>query len=101
MPRVLFDTPDRPAEREAKRSGRKRRIGLILAIAMAVVLPAVTMTRANADAPNLVSKNGITVSATRWISSRTIEADISTALIAPVAVNGPHRIRITLPNDYF
>src|SRR3954471_24809501 len=54
-----------------------------------------------ADAPNLVSGNGITVSATRWTTSRTLEADISTAKVAANAVNGPHRVRITFPGDYF
>src|SRR4051794_987556 len=54
-----------------------------------------------ADAPNLVSGNGITVSGTRWITSRTLEADISTAKVAANAVNGPHRVRITFPGDYF
>jgi S-formylglutathione hydrolase FrmB len=54
-----------------------------------------------ADAPNLVSGNGITVSATRWITSRTLEADISTAKVSANAVNGPHRVRITFPGDYF
>ncbi|MEO6774517.1 MAG: alpha/beta hydrolase family protein [Kofleriaceae bacterium] len=53
------------------------------------------------DAPNFESSSGITVSAVRWISARTLEVDISTALIAPVAVNGPHRLRVTLPGDYF
>jgi S-formylglutathione hydrolase FrmB len=46
------------------------------------------------------SSDGITVTAQRWITPRTLEVDISTALVAPIAVNGPHRIRITLPNDY-
>src|SRR3954454_20033418 len=54
-----------------------------------------------ADAPNLVSGSGITVSATRWITSRTLEADISAAKVAANAVNGPHRVRITFPGDYF
>src|SRR3954451_18332526 len=54
-----------------------------------------------ADAPNLVSGNGITVSGTRWITSRTLEADIATAKVAAIAVNGPHRVRITFPADYF
>jgi S-formylglutathione hydrolase FrmB len=54
-----------------------------------------------ADAPNLVSGDGISVSATRWITPRTLEADITTAKVAAIAVNGPHRVRITLPNDYF
>jgi S-formylglutathione hydrolase FrmB len=56
---------------------------------------------ASADAPNLVSSNGITVHATRWISPRILEADISTPYIAASAVAGPHRVRITLPNGYF
>jgi S-formylglutathione hydrolase FrmB len=56
---------------------------------------------ARADAPNLVSGQGISVSATRWISPRTLEADIATAKVAAVAVNGPHRVRITFPSDYF
>ena len=53
------------------------------------------------DAPNFESYAGITVSAVRWISARTLEVDVSTPLIAPVAVNGPHRLRVTLPADYF
>lgn len=48
----------------------------------------------------LVSSNGITVTSSRWISPRTVEADISTVFVAPIAVNGPHRIRITLPSSY-
>jgi len=48
----------------------------------------------------LISSDGITVTATRWISDRTIEADVATALVDPVAVNGPHRIRVTLPSFY-
>jgi S-formylglutathione hydrolase FrmB len=51
-------------------------------------------------ASDLVSGHGITVGATRWITPRTLEVDISTPLIDPSAVNGPHRIRITFPNDY-
>jgi S-formylglutathione hydrolase FrmB len=46
------------------------------------------------------SSDGITVTAQRWISARTLEADISTPLIHPSAVNGPHRIRITFPTLY-
>src|SRR3954447_18377854 len=58
-------------------------------------------TAARADAPNLVSGSGITVSATRWITPRTLEADITTAKVAANAVNGPHRVRMTFPADYF
>src|SRR3954454_21765616 len=54
-----------------------------------------------ADAPDLVSGSGITVSATRWITPRTLEADITTAKVAANAVNGPHRVRMTFPADYF
>jgi S-formylglutathione hydrolase FrmB len=64
---------------------------------LAVAWPAA----AGADAPNVTSGSGITVSGWRWISSRTLEVDISTAKVAAVAVNGPNRIRITFPNDYF
>jgi S-formylglutathione hydrolase FrmB len=56
---------------------------------------------ASADAPNMVSGSGITVTGWRWISGRTLEVDVSTAKVAANAVNGPHRVRITLPNDYF
>ena len=61
----------------------------------------VAAASAPADAPNFVSGNGITVSATRSISPRTLEVDITSAKVAAIAVNGPHRVRITLPNDYF
>ncbi len=72
-------------------------ITLLLLGAMWVVSP----TSASADAPNLTSRNGITVAGWRWITGRTLEVDVSTAKVAASAVNGPHRIRITLPNDYF
>jgi S-formylglutathione hydrolase FrmB len=58
-------------------------------------------TGARADAPNLASGNGITVSGWRWITSRTFEVDVTTAKVAANAVNGPHRVRVTLPNNYF
>src|SRR2546426_2372951 len=69
-----------------------------LAVAAAAVMAA---TQAVADAPNLLSGNGITVGASRWITGRTLEIDIATAKVAANSVNGPHRVRITLPNDYF
>lgn len=101
MKKDLFTMPEpEPARAPAPRRAR-RRLGVALALMLAAALPLAMSTRATADAPNLVSKNGINVTATRWISSRTIEADISTALIGAAAVNGPHRIRVTLPNDYF
>lgn len=61
----------------------------------------VVASPAKADAPNLVTRNGITVTAVRWISNRTLEADVTTALISANASNGPNRIRVTLPNNYF
>jgi S-formylglutathione hydrolase FrmB len=70
-------------------------------VAVGLGLSLVGGTPALADAPNLASGNGITVSATRWITSRTLEADITTAKVAAAAVNGPHRVRITFPSDYF
>ena len=72
-----------------------------LAAVAATVVPLVTAPSAGADAPVLSSGYGITVGGWRWISTRTLEVDISTAKVAPIAVNGPHRVRITLPNDYF
>ncbi len=60
-----------------------------------------TARDARADAPAMTSGNGITVSAWRWITSRTFEVDISTAKVAASSVNGPHRVRVTLPNTYF
>jgi S-formylglutathione hydrolase FrmB len=76
---------------------RRLRHWLVALLVLSVAWPAA----AGADAPNVTSGNGITVSGWRWISSRTLEVDISTAKVAAVAVNGPHRVRITFPNDYF
>jgi S-formylglutathione hydrolase FrmB len=77
-------------------ANRTLRLALLL-LAVLAPFPAV----AGADAPNMVSGSGITVSGWRWITSRTLEVDISTAKVAAVAVNGPHRVRITFPSDYF
>jgi S-formylglutathione hydrolase FrmB len=74
-----------------------RRFALLLLFALALVSPAA----AAADAPNMASGNGITVSGWRWITPRTLEVDISTAKVAPAAIVGPNRVRITLPNNYF
>src|SRR5207237_3169230 len=73
---------------------------LLTALAIAAT-GVVAATRAVADAPNLASGSGITVGASRWITGRTLEVDIATAKVATNSVNGPHRVRITLPNDYF
>jgi S-formylglutathione hydrolase FrmB len=70
-------------------------LGLVLAAAGLAVEPV------QADAPALTSGNGITAGAWRWITSRTFEVDISTVKVAASAVNGPHRVRVTLPNGYF
>jgi S-formylglutathione hydrolase FrmB len=74
------------------------RFALLLLVAL---VPLASPAGAAADAPNMVSGNGITVSGWRWITPRTLEVDISTAKVAAVAVNGPHRVRVTLPNNYF
>ncbi len=55
----------------------------------------------SAEAPHVVSGHGITVSGWRWVSTRTLEVDISTSAVAANAVNGPHRVRVTLPVSYF
>jgi S-formylglutathione hydrolase FrmB len=73
----------------------------MLSVSACVMEDDLSETSSEVDAPNFVSAAGITVTAVRWISPRTLEVDISTAKIAPVAVNGPHRLRVTLPNDYF
>jgi S-formylglutathione hydrolase FrmB len=80
----------------------RMRIRFKLTLLSLIVLSALaTPSLASADAPNMVSGNGITVSGWRWVSGRTLEVDISTAKVAPVAINGPNRVRITFPNDYF
>lgn len=71
-----------------------------LRLITALAATAACATDTSTTEAELGSSNGITVTATRWISPRTVEADISTPLVDPIAVNGPHRIRITLPNDY-
>jgi S-formylglutathione hydrolase FrmB len=75
--------------------------GLLLSFAMLGALPATPAPTAGADAPNMTSGFGITVGGWRWISGRTLEVDISSAKVGANAVIGPHRVRITLPNDYF
>ena len=80
---------------------RRRRPLQLVAVLLLVLAPAASPPVAAADAPNMASGNGVSVSGWRWISARTLEVDISTAKVAPVAVNGPHRVRITLPNNYF
>ncbi len=83
------------------RASVRVRLAALAVALLAGTIGALASSPASADAPNLVSRNGITVTGVRWITARTIEADISTTLIHPNAVNGPHRIRITLPDGYF
>ncbi|GIU84044.1 MAG: hypothetical protein KatS3mg008_0819 [Acidimicrobiales bacterium] len=75
--------------------------GVVLAVlvlgATLLSLPATS----SADAPQMVSSHGITVHGWRWVTPRTLEVDISSAKVAPNAVHGPHRVRITIPEDYF
>jgi S-formylglutathione hydrolase FrmB len=77
---------------------RPIRFGLLMLV---VAVAAASPSQATADAPALASGNGITVSGWRWITSRTFEVDVATAKVAAAAVNGPHRVRVTLPSDYF
>lgn len=85
----------------ASRRSRRRWLAVPLAVLLTGALQLVGPPRAEADAPDLASRDGITVTATRWVSSRTLEADVTTSLVSANAVNGPHRIRITLPTGYF
>ncbi|MEY2477717.1 MAG: hypothetical protein QOG87_3032 [Actinomycetota bacterium] len=78
-----------------------RRAGWTVLLVMALACGGLAAAPlAKADAPNMVSGSGITVGAWRWITSRTFEVDIATAKVAANAVNGPHRVRITLPANY-
>jgi S-formylglutathione hydrolase FrmB len=75
---------------------------MVVLVVLALAAGGLVFARdARADAPTMTSGNGITVGAWRWITSRTFEVDISTAKVAASAVNGPHRVRVTLPNNYF
>ncbi len=82
-----------------------RNRSVIAATSVAVAMLSSCLTEADDPLDSvehtLVSSHGINVTGERWISPRTIEVDIWTALIsARRAVNGPHRIRITLPSSY-
>ena len=89
----------RQLAQSAARSRRRRRAIVALALALGACATDPDESTDTSDL-TLVSSNGITVTASRWISPRTIEADISTPLVSPSAVNGPHRIRVTLPSFY-
>ena len=102
MRKILSVAPRPTKATRSPRPSLRRRLAALLALVTAIgALQLAVPSPAQADAPNVVSGHGITVSAVRWISPRTFEADISTALVSPGAVAGPHRVRITLPNDYF
>ncbi|MCC7076885.1 MAG: hypothetical protein IT198_07140 [Acidimicrobiia bacterium] len=105
MPTTLSTLPPEASQETRAGRGSSRRRMLAAVVVLATLLPLAVVQlvadEARADAPNLVSRNGITVQAVRWISSRTLEADISTSLVAANSVSGPHRIRITLPAGYF
>ncbi|MBV9665586.1 MAG: carbohydrate binding domain-containing protein [Actinobacteria bacterium] len=79
----------------------RRALGMVVLVLAALGPVVGTASTAAADAPALASGNGITVTGWRWITSRTFEVDITTAKVSANAVNGPHRVRVTLPNDYF
>src|SRR5690242_19555829 len=80
---------------------RLARRGLAIVVVAAALLSLTVTPEAQADAPAMTSGSGITVTGWRWITGRTLEVDITTAKVAASAVNGPHRVRITLPDDYF
>ena len=72
-----------------------------VAFVLAIVGVGFLVPDVRADAPVMASGHGITVAGWRWVTSRTFEVDIATAKVAAGAVNGPHRVRVTLPNSYF
>lgn len=70
-------------------------------ILAAVLAVAFTYSHAKAENQlNLESSHGITVHNSFFLTERTIVAKISTPLIVESAVNGPHEVRITLPENY-
>ena len=77
-----------------------RRAGVGVWLVLTLAVGALVAPVARADAPAMTSGNGITVGAWRWVTSRTFEVDIATAKVAAGAVNGPHRVRVTLPASY-
>lgn len=77
------------------------------AYSILTVIFATTLASSNAEAYNkdinqlgLHSAHGIAVSYSSWVSERTAVVGVSTPSIAPHAVNGPHEIRITFPQNY-
>ncbi len=78
-----------------------RRLALFVLVLLVLLVPLAGPPAASADAPNMVSGSGITVGGWRWITPRTLEVDVSTAKVGANAVIGPHRVRITVPNNYF
>lgn len=100
MTRSPIPCPDRPPTADGHRL-RRALVAVLVAVAVLAGSLGVSLAPADADAPAMVSRNGITVTGWRWITSRTLEVDISTAKVASNAVNGPHRVRITLPSNYF
>src|SRR5687767_12027063 len=94
-----------PAGASHSTEGDRMQKVLIAALSLSLMSCAVddelSDKQSEVDAPDFVSASGITVTAVRWITPRTLEVDISTAFITPFAVNGPHRLRVTLPSNYF
>ena len=84
----------------AMRLGRNRLVGLLAGMSMVLALAIGPAPPVGADAPDVVSGHGITVAGWRWISARTLEVDISSAAVGANTVNGPHRVRVTLPTTY-
>ena len=77
------------------------RVGRLVVVVLALVAGVAVPQGVQADAPALVSGSGITVGGWRWVTSRTFEVDVTTTKVASAAVNGPHRVRVTLPTSYF
>lgn len=73
----------------------------VLTAALITSLAALPAGSSRADAPEFASSNGITATATRPISERTFEVDISTPFISRAALNAPNRVRVILPDGYF
>lgn len=72
----------------------------VLAVVLTLVAALISPVAARADAPAFRSGFGITVTGTHQVSPRTVAVDITTPNVNPTAVNGPHQVRITLPDGY-
>lgn len=96
----------RRASGSARASGwtrSPRAAALVVGLVALSVLAACDPVPDPNNPPVFTSAHGVTVLDQRKVDGleRTYEVDITSDLIDPGAVNGPHRVRITLPVEYY